>query len=137
MPAKKKIREDALAVAKRRREVATLWARGRFSVRDIAAQLGVSATTVQGDKEAILADLRKETVGLFAEYVAREALSLDAIDRQVQKQIQQAVDSETKATFLGLAIRVSESRRSLLGLDARKETGASPLFRAPRKKPGG
>ena len=109
-----------------------------MSIRDIAATLGVSNATVLSDKEAILADLRRETVGLFSEYVARELLSIDDTDRQVQEALDNfGTDPELKATFLGLKIRVSESRRTLLGLDARKETGASPLFRAPRKKLGG
>jgi hypothetical protein len=83
------------------------------SYREIARQLGVDVHTVHGDVAAELADLRDTTVGRAAEL---RVLELERCDRMVAglwPQIQKGSPPAVTA-----AIRVSERRARLLGLDA-------------------
>src|SRR5262249_37658486 len=96
-----------------RRAVALELRKAGGSFREIARQLGVDVHTAHADVEAELAALRETTVGRAE---ALRDLELERCDRMVAglwPQIEQG-----KPPAVSAAVRVSERRARLLGLDA-------------------
>lgn len=83
------------------------------SYRDIGAQLGVSHKTVHEDVQDVLAELAEQRLASAAEYVTLELERLDA----AQLALFQHLDSGDPQ-IVNAWVKVSESRRRLLGLDA-------------------
>jgi hypothetical protein len=82
------------------------------SFREIAATLGVSVGTAYEDVQRVLAELTAQRQATAAEYVAMELERLDA----AQFALFQHLDSGDPQ-IVNSWVRVSESRRKLLGLD--------------------
>jgi hypothetical protein len=112
-PAKKRTREAAAA---RRREVWDLRLAGA-SFRQIGARFGVSAPQIHRDCRDVLARVVEETKQGAAEWVAMECARLDRLLMGVWKG---AINGDVPSAVA--ALRICESRRRLLGLDAEVPT---------------
>jgi len=84
-----------------------------YSYRRIAVGLGVSATTVHADVRSVLAELAELRLESAAEYVTMELERLDIAQQALYQHM-----SSGDPQIVNAWIKVSESRRKLLGLDA-------------------
>lgn len=84
-----------------------------YSYRDIGAALGVSGKTAFEDIRMVLAELAAQRLASAAEYVTLELEHLD----MAQQSLYQHLDSGDPQ-IINAWVKVSESRRKLLGLDA-------------------
>ncbi len=83
------------------------------SYRDIARKVGVSGKTAYEDVQAVLRDLMEQQRESAAEYVTMELERLD----MAQLALYQHLDSGDPQ-IISSWVKVSESRRKLLGIDA-------------------
>lgn len=83
------------------------------SYREIGRQLGIDVHTAHGDISAELAALREQTVDQAEELRALELERLDAMTAGLWSEVQSGSSPAVSA-----AVRVSERRSRLLGLDA-------------------
>jgi hypothetical protein len=83
------------------------------SFREVAATLGVSVATAHEDVQRVLAELTAQRAASAAEYVQMELERLDA----AQFALFQHLDTGDPQ-IINAWVKVSESRRKLLGLDA-------------------
>lgn len=84
-----------------------------FSYREIGATLGVSQKTAHQDVQRVLAELAETRLESAAQYVTMELEHLDAAQQALYPHLETG-DPQVVNSWL----RVSESRRTLLGLDA-------------------
>lgn len=81
--------------------------------REIAAQLGVSVATVYEDCQRVLDELRGQALANASDYVALELERLDMAQFALFQHLETGDPS-----IINAWVKVSESRRKLLGLDA-------------------
>lgn len=117
-PTAKVEQKREIVLANRRAQVAELWVRGRMTVRQIAEQLGVSVGTVSTDKKAIVEEWKSEASGAYSEFVMREWKALDGLERKLHGWLTEASDYDTRCKLVDRLVKIQESRRKLLGLDA-------------------
>jgi AcrR family transcriptional regulator len=91
------------------------------SYRQIARKLGVSPQTIHEDVKAVLAELAEQRLSSAAEYVQVELERLD----MAQLALYQHLDSGDPG-IVNAWVKVSESRRKLLGLDQLPPTVEQP-----------
>jgi hypothetical protein len=84
-----------------------------YSYRRIGVALGVSAKTVHADVRGVLAELAETRLESAAEYVTMELEHLDIAQQALYQHM-----SSGDPQIINAWIKVSESRRKLLGLDA-------------------
>jgi hypothetical protein len=84
-----------------------------FSYREIGATLGVSGKTAHGDVQQVLTELQALALSSAAEYVQIECERLDAAVQALAPLLDSGDPQIVNAW-----IKLSESRRKLLGLDA-------------------
>src|SRR5690606_11568973 len=103
-PNRAKIADEQAAVLELRRN--------GYTVRQIAAQLGISKSTVQNRLDAAIAEL--------VEPAAREVrlLELERLDARQARLEGKLDDGEDPAKVVPIALKVQERRAKLLGLDA-------------------
>ena len=103
-PNRAKIADEQAAVLELRRK--------GYTVRQIAAQLGISKSTVQNRLDAAIAEL--------VEPAAREVrlLELERLDAWQARLEGKLDDGEDPAKVVPIALKVQERRAKLLGLDA-------------------
>lgn len=107
-----------IPAAIRRAKALELRATGKWSIRDIASELGVSKSQVQRDIEKELeaaAEDRKKVAGLIIDL---ELAKLDALEAEAWAHIR---DKELSA--IDRVLRSMERRAKLLGLDKTGEGG--------------
>lgn len=104
--------------AKRRAEIEVLLCRKRMTISEIAEHLRLSTSTVRADHKALMEEWRAEALGARTEFVMREWKSLDAIERDVHGWLEEAATSEDRIKLVDRLVKIQESRRKLLGLDA-------------------
>jgi len=100
------------AIAERRVRALELRKSG-LTFREISRQLGADLHTVHGDVQAELAALRERTVEQAQDLREMELARLDSFNLGLWKQIKAG-----SAPAVSAAVRVSERRAKLLGLDA-------------------
>lgn len=111
-PAERQAREERRAV------VATLLASG-VTYRRIAAEVGVSISTVNSDAQAIRAAWRKRATASYEEFVSEAMAKLDLLESRVLPAALR-VDRETGKPNLWAvdrALAIVDRRCTLLGLD--------------------
>lgn len=110
---------EQIAASDRARHALGLRRRG-FTFRAIARRLDVSVSTAHGYVSEALADLRREASESAAELRQIEADRLDALTLRLWKALRGSSPGDCARLALAL-LRVSESRRKLIGLDAPTE----------------
>lgn len=110
------MRGEQIAACERARHALDLRRKGA-SYRDIAHSLGVAPSTAYGYVREELDELRREVTETAAELRDVEVQRLDALTSQLFLMLDRSNPSEGARLALAL-VRVSESRRQLLGLDA-------------------
>jgi IS30 family transposase len=110
------MRGEQIAACERARQALDLRRTG-VSYRDIAQALGVAPSTAFGYVRAELDALRKEAAESASELREIELHRLDALTAKLFAQLDAATAREVSALALAI-LRLSESRRQLLGLDA-------------------
>ena len=110
------MRGEQIAACERARHALDLRRKGA-SYRDIAHSLGVAPSTAYGYVREEPDELRREVTETAAELRDVEVQRLDALTSQLFMMLDRRNPSEGARLALAL-VRVSESRRQLLGLDA-------------------
>lgn len=110
------MRGEQIAACERARHALDLRRQG-VSYRDIAHSLGVAPSTAFGYVRSELDELRKEAAESASELREIELHRLDALTAKLFAQLDAATPREVSALALAI-LRLSESRRQLLGLDA-------------------
>lgn len=123
-----KIRKDAIEIARRRARVSELHDRCKTSA-EIAQEVGVSTRQVERDIEDILEEYAARYAGHYRRTVIEASKRCEGVLRDLYDRVEGADSDEIRATYYGLLIRTLERFCTILGLDARKETGGSPIFR--------
>lgn len=145
-PARTKSAIIKVKILERRAKVAELLLKG-YTKLQTARELGVSERTVENDRSSFKKELRESTLWTYGEYVEIERQRLEMIGREALdawerpdeeitvktdvngKLIDRTIkDKGRDGRFLETAIRASESRRKLLGLDS---TPAPPASQPP------
>jgi hypothetical protein len=88
-----------------------------YSYREIGATLGVSGKTVHEDVQRVLGELATQRLASAAEYVTMELEHLDMAQQALVQHL-----SSGDPSIINAWVKVSESRRRLLGLDAPAKT---------------
>ncbi|MEQ8767193.1 MAG: hypothetical protein RL885_25000 [Planctomycetota bacterium] len=127
-----KPRKDAIEIARRRARVSELHDKCMTSA-EIAREVGVTVRQVERDIEAILEEYAARYAGHYRETVIAASKRCEGIFRDLREHVDSAESDEVRATYYGLLLRTLERFCAILGLDARKETGGSPIFRQPKK----
>lgn len=99
--------------AERRREVAKLIAM-RYKHREIAEMLGISPSTVQADKDAIMAEWAKAMIVDIGESFLASAAMLDLMQQALMPKI-----LEEDQGAIALQLQIEKRRAAMMGFDAR------------------
>lgn len=99
--------------ADRRREVAKLIAM-RYKHREIAEILKISPSTVQADKDAIMAEWAKAMIVDIGESFLASAAMLDLMQQSLMPKIE--IGSEDA---IALSLQIEKRRAAMMGFDAR------------------
>jgi hypothetical protein len=121
MMARKDAQPGAKATAADRRQQSFELHRAGASYRAIGAQLNISEAQAYRDVQAVLARLAEMELANAAEYRTLELARLNALLLKTWQQVQ---TGNLKA--IGMALRISESMRKLLGLDAAPKVPLNP-----------
>lgn len=100
-----------LTQAERRSQVAALW-RGGFTMREIAATLGVGKSTVNRDIQFLVAEYQEEARKNVTAQIARD---LSRIERAAGKMASDALSGDAKAA--GALVKLLERKARMLGYD--------------------
>jgi hypothetical protein len=106
----------AYTISERRRKVATMLA-ARVTQREMAKALGVSNGTIASDCKAIEAEWTAEATQAYSQHIIGEHARLNVLEAAFWAD---AMKGDVKAG--NMVVRISESRRKLLGLDAPTRT---------------
>ena len=88
------------------------------SYRAIAKGLGVSLATAHGYVAQALAALREQTLQSAADLRELELARLDDLEHRLRSRLGADCSDADCAKIAGVVVRIAESRRKLLGIDA-------------------
>lgn len=104
-------------IAERRRRITQLLYR-RVSQREIARLLNISTGTVSEDMKAVRKEWQAEAVVSLEAHIARELATMDNDEQMLRVEMAAAKNTDQMLRVFDRVLRVQESRRKLLGLDA-------------------
>lgn len=89
-----------------------------LSYREIGAKMGAHYSTVHGWVASALDELREQTKSSAGQLRALEIEKLDRLEADLAKRLEGCVDDQDSAKLATVMVKITESRRKLLGLDA-------------------
>ena len=106
------------------------------TVAEIAETLGLSQSSVFRRLSSAIELVRDEVRFDTQHYIDMEVAKLDKLESRIYKRISLEPDNNEMVQLSGAVVKLSESRRKLLGIDAPQRVEHSgPLFTVPEASP--